>query len=811
MSLHKVRIDKEIHTSSDTLHCYHCGEVCPDKSLHIEEKYFCCYGCMTVFQLLNDAGLCNYYTLNEQSGINRRNTARKNKFAFLEDEKVQQSLIEFSNEGKSYITFYIPVIHCSSCLYLLENLHLLHKGIIRTDVQFLKKEVSIVFNEQETNLRKVVETLEDIGYEPHISLQQLEKKKNPIDKSLIYRLGIAGFAFGNIMLLSVPEYFSNDLQQEAYLAIIFRYLSFALAIPVFFYSAQIYFNSAWKGIKHKHLNIDIPVALAILVTFVRSIVDVFVYHTSGYFDSMTGIVFFMLIGRAIQDKTYGQLSFNRDYTDYFPISATVLKEGKETPKPLPEIQTGDVLLVHSNELLPADGIVSKGRAEIDYSFVTGESIPVAKEIGELVYAGGRQLGGAIEVVTSKPVAQSYLTGLWNKNAGADSKEIDENKNSFVHKLGRNFTWVVLAVALAAAVYWYFNDTSLIWTAVTAVLIIACPCGLLLTYTFTNGYLIRLLGKHGLYLRNAYVIEKLAKIDYLVFDKTGTLTSNDNITATFIGKELSDLEKILVNSLTKPSLQSIKYPIRNLLGDTPLHEVHQFNEVAGLGAEGLVEGHFLKIGTMPYFAEPLPQDNTGTVLYLFIDKQYRGYFLLKQGLRKGMTEMLQNLKNKVKFALISGDKPNQKATFEQLFGTNADIRFEQKPDDKLNFIKNAQRNGNIVAMIGDGLNDAVALKQSDVGISLAENINNFSPAADAILSAKQLAHFDKLIALAQKNKFIIRSCFTFSVTYNLIGIYFAVQGLLSPLVCAILMPSSTLTIVLITFLTSNYWAVRLFKK
>lgn len=809
MSLHSVTADKEIHTSPTSISCYHCGEECPDKSLHIDEKHFCCHGCMTVYSLLNNAGLCNYYELNQKSGINRRTKARKEKFAFLEDEKVQQSLLSFREAEQSHVTFYIPVIHCSSCLYLLENLHVLHKGILRADVQFLKKEVSIVFDEKQTTLREVVETLEDIGYEPYISLKNLNHQKNKVDKSLIYRLGVAGFAFGNIMLLSVPEYFSNDLQQEAYLGLIFRYISFALALPVFFYSAQVYFKSAWKGIRHRHLNIDIPVALAILVTFVRSVVDVFVFDTAGYFDSMAGIVFFMLIGRAIQNKTYGQLSFDRDYTDYFPISASVLQDGQEKPTPLPDIQTGDILLVHSQELLPADGIVSKGKAEIDYSFVTGESAPVSKAIGEQVYAGGRQLGGAIEVITSKPVAQSYLTNLWNKNAKDPLEEFDDNRNSFVHKLGRNFTWVVLVIALVSAIYWWIHDSSLIWTSVTAVLIIACPCGLLLTYTFTNGFLIRALGRHGLYLRNSFVIENISKLNYLVFDKTGTLTSAENMTANFVGNELSEFEKSLITSLTKPSIQSIKHPIIKLLGNTKLFEVHNFSEESGLGAEGNIEGHSVKIGTAPYFEESLPKDDNGTVLYLFIDHQYRGYFLLRQGLRTGIADMLKNLGQKIRFALISGDKPTQQSYFQNILGSNTDVRFEQNPDDKLEFIKEVQRKGNMVAMIGDGLNDAVALKQSNVGICLAEDINNFSPSADAILAGKELANLDKLIVLAQKNRFIIRSCFAFSVSYNLIGIYFAVQGLLSPLVCAILMPASTLTIVLITFLTSSYWTKRLF--
>lgn len=802
-------IAKDLKTEKSTLvACHHCGEYCPDKAIAMDDKYFCCQGCKTVYGMLNDAGLCDYYTLNEKAGSNRRNAPRKEKFAFLEDASIRQALIRFSQNNQAHITFYIPIIHCSSCIFLLENLHRIRPGIVRSDIQFLKKEVSIVFNEKQISLREVVELLTDIGYEPHISLQHFNKRKNKTDKSLIYKLGVAGFCFGNIMLLSVPEYFSDNLQQEEYLAHIFRYISFGLALPVFFYSASVFFKSAWSGLKHFHLNVDMPIALAILVTFIRSIVDITTYNTSGYFDTMAGIVFFMLIGRVVQNKTYGQLAFDRDYTDYFPIAATLLKGSKEIPTPLPQIKTGDVLLIHSSELIPADGIIAKGTAKIDYSFVTGESVPIQKEIGELVYAGGRQMGGAIEIMVSQPVAQSYLTGLWNKNNHDEQERYEETKNSFVHRLARNFTWIVLAIATIAGVYWWSQgEPDKTWTSITAVLIIACPCGLLLTYTFTNGYLIRILGRNGLYLRNSGIIEKLAKVNHLIFDKTGTLTSTKEVTTTFIGIPLSVREREWINSLSKPSIQSIKIPIRQLLGDTHLYEVNGFEEVVGLGVKGRIQGHFIEMGTAAFFDISLPEDKNGTAIYLLIDHQFRGYFSLQQGVRKGLQSMLHQLKTNVNLSLISGDKPIKRQYFQNLLGQNADVRFEQQPGDKLDFITEQQRADKTVAMIGDGLNDAPALRQADVGICLAEDINNFSPAADAILSGASLHIFDRLMSLAKKNKKIIRSCFAFSLTYNLIGIFFAVQGLLTPLMCAILMPLSTLTIVLITYLSSNFWKAR----
>ena len=230
----------------------------------------------------------------------------------------------------------------------------------------------------------------------------------------------------------------------------------------------------------------------------------------------------MLIGRVLQDKTYQQLSFERDYTSYFPIAVTRLNKDKEETVALPDIKLNDTLLIHNEELLPADGILTRGKALIDYSFVTGESIPVVKEMGEIVYAGGKQIGSNIEILVIKEVAQSYLTKLWNREELKQEK--NSSKASFVHLLSRYFTWVVLSIATIAAVYWYFNDPHKIWNSVTAVMIIACPCALLLSNTFTNGNILRLLSRNKLYLRNAQTIETIASINHIVFDKTGTLTT-----------------------------------------------------------------------------------------------------------------------------------------------------------------------------------------------------------------------------------------------------------------------------------------------
>jgi Cu+-exporting ATPase len=400
---------------------------------------------------------------------------------------------------------------------------------------------------------------------------------------MLYQLGVAGFCFGNIMLMSFPEYLGIDAS-ETYLRAVFRWINFGLAIPVLLYSSLPFYISSWKSLRHKFLNIDTPIALAIIITFVRSALEVINGTGGGYFDSMTGIVFFMLAGRILQDKTYRQLSFERDYTSYFPVAVSVLKEDQEIPTQLPDIKPGDTLVIHNEELIPADGILTKGKAFVDYSFVTGESMPVLKETGELLYAGGKQTEGNIEILVVKEVAQSYLTKLWNKEEMMDpavTKSV-----SFVHLLSRYFTYIVLSIAAATAIYWQINDPSKTWPAVTAIFIIACPCALFLSNTFTNGNVLRILGRNRFYLRNAQTIEDIAKATHIVFDKTGTLTSTQQQDIVYEGRALTLRQEHQVSALAACSTHPLSKALARYLQKGKEITVTGFKESTGRVSKAL---------------------------------------------------------------------------------------------------------------------------------------------------------------------------------------------------------------------------------
>jgi Cu+-exporting ATPase len=472
----------------------------------------------------------------------------------------------------------------------------------------------------------------------------------------------------------------------------------------------------------------------------------------------------------------------------------VLKEGREIPTALPDIKNGDTLIIHSGELIPADGILTRGKGFIDYSFVTGESQPVRRDMGELLYAGGRQTGAAIEVLVVKEVAQSYLTDLWNRD---NFRNEEKQKPSFVDLLSRYFTIIVFSIATITATYWALNDSSRIWPAVTAIFIIACPCALLLSNSFTNGNMLRIFSSKGLYLRNAASIETMAEINHVVFDKTGTLTLASEQELSWHGEPLPEMAKEAIGQLTAQSTHPLSQVLLQQYGPKSGYSLESFEEIPGQGLRARLEGREWKLGSLD-FVKAAKDGKQATRVFLSADGDVFGYFQFCNQYRKELPALLRELKPGFRISVLSGDNAAEKNNLQALMGTEATLLFNQKPIDKLHYIEQLQQRGEKVMMVGDGLNDAGALKQADLGMAISEQKNNFTPASDAIIEAARLPLLQRFIRLARANKRIVMASFVLSIVYNIIGLFFAVQGTLSPLIAAILMPSSSISIVLLTF-------------
>ncbi len=788
----------------DTQKCFHCGlDVVKKEEIIFDERSFCCNGCKTVYEIFTLNGLTDYYRFEKNPGATPQDI--KGKYNFLDNEDIVKRLLEFQEENVNIISLYVPHIHCSSCIWILENLNKLNPAISSSQVNFHEKRVRVIYNPTIISLKELVYLLNSIGYEPYISLDNYDNKPKSVSRDLIYKLGVAFFCFGNIMLLSFPEYFEVEEYWLDNYRGFFRWLIFALALPSFLYSASGYYVSAWKSIRAGMLNIEVPIALGIVVMFVRSTVDIIFGYGSGFFDSLTGLVFFMLLGKLFQQKTYNFLSFERDFKSYFPIAVTkILADRSEVSIPVYDVLAGDRLLIRHKELIPVDGILMSESTLVDYSFVTGESVPVTKHSGDKIYAGGKQMGQVVEMEVLRSVSQSYLTQLWSNDVFAQKGE--RNYKTMTDTISRYFTPLLLLIAIVSFTIWVFIDVRTAFNVLTAVLIVACPCALALSAPFTLGNVLRIMGNRKLYLKNATVIEQMAKIDTIVFDKTGTITTNKKSEIYFEG-ELPDHKQLM---FIKNLLRGSNHPLSRMLYDslpvTPVLPVQDFEEITGKGISGIVDGFSLKIGSAAFVGSE--EDNVlQTNVHISINRNYLGKYIFENHYREGLKELFAELQKKYSLKILSGDNAGERRVLEQLLPPGTEFLFNQKPEQKLEFIESLQKQGRNVMMMGDGLNDAGALAQSNVGISISENVNVFSPACDGIFDASEFRKLGYFLRLSGRTIKTIRMSFALSLLYNVVGLSFAVTGRLMPLTAAIIMPLSTITIISFVTLMSNYYARR----
>jgi len=802
--------------------CFHCGTPCGGAAVWHAGQAFCCHGCRTVFELLAESGLGHFYDLGKQAGIRIKTATREDQFRHLDDPVVRERLVDFADDRTCRVTLRIPAIHCVACVWLLENLFRLHSAIGRTEVNFPRREAAVTFDPARLKLSGLVALLSSLGYEPVFNLADLGTSPAPsVPRRLWLQLGVAGFAFGNVMMLSLPGYLGMESAGNPALARFLGIVSLGLALPVVFYSAADYWRSAWQCLRQRTLTIELPLAIGMAALFGQSLYEIARGLGPGYLDSLTGLVFFLLCGRLFQQKTYDRLSFDRDYQSFFPLSVVRQTAQGETTVALARLRVGDRLRLRHGELIPADARLVSGPALIDYSFVTGESEPVARQPGDYLYAGGQQTGAAIVVEIVKPVSQSYLTSLWSH--AAFTKTRTPTLQSLTNRLSRGFVVGLAAVALSTAAYWALTNPALTWWTFTAVLIVACPCALALAAPFALGTAQRWLARQNVFLKNPQVLETLARVEAIVFDKTGTLTAPRQAAVTWTGGQLSVDEAADVAALAGHSTHPLAREISEAWkarrtgngGEPETGPLTDFQEHPGRGLAGRRRHRRIQLGSARWLREwgvtvpsdfPETEAPAGATVHCALDGVYRGHYRIVSRLRPQTDDLIGGLAPRFDLALLSGDNERERQTFRALFGERAGLHFNQTPLGKLDFIRRLQQTGKTTMMVGDGLNDAGALRQSDVGVAVVEQIGAFSPASDVILEASQVGRLPALLRFARLAVGVVYVSFGLSVIYNGVGISFAARGVLSPLVAAVLMPLSSVSVVAFAC-GATIWAAR----
>lgn len=771
--------------------CRHCGDTCDRAAIVTDAGTFCCSGCHSVFNLLSAHGMTAFYTCDVRPGTSQRSADQRDpgRFAALDDPEIARRFMKPRDAGLARVVFPTPSMHCASCLWLLEQLWRFHPGIVRSEANLMNRTVAVEFRPDAISLRAVAEQLASLGYEPVLD-QEPTAGVPKVRRALYLKIGLAGFAFGNVMLFSVPRY-ANGAPLPPQFAELFGILNLVFSLPVLFYSAGDYFRAAWSAARARTITLDVPIALGLAVLYGRSAVEILAGAGEGFLDSFSGLVFFLLIGKLFQQKAFESIAFDRTVQSFLPLSVRVERDSGLVLTRVETLRPGDTIVVRPQEVVPADSVLLEGHGAIDYAFVTGEQIPVAVDEGAIIQAGGRVTGHALRMTVARAVSSSRLAGLWSDPVFEQAKA--HWLTELLARFGWWFTVIAMSLAVAGAIAWWPDGRKAAEVA-TAVLMIACPCAFTLAAPMTLGTAMGILGRAGFYLKNSAVALDLSRVDTIAFDKTGTLTTAA-ADATVSASGFSADDWMLVRRLAAQSVHPVS---RAIAGDlTDAGAAIDINETSGRGVVGRIDGHTVVIGSAGFVAEATghavtSEPGADLVTWAAVDDRQPGTIRLSAPDRPGMPAATAAISARYTTWLLSGDHATEATRWAASFGDR--MKFRQSPEDKLATVRAAQASQQRVAMIGDGLNDAGALAAADVGIAVSDETACLVPACDAVIRGEQLPKLPVFLDYTRRARRVIIACFAVSIAYNWLGLWLALTGHLTPLATAILMPVSSLTIV-----------------
>lgn len=788
--------------------CAHCGVT--GASILRGAERFCCEGCAQVYSILQDQNLLGFYEISD----NRVRSLKEKPLAdygYCDSEWFRRTFVRFPGRALWSIRMRLPDIHCAACVWLLEKLPEMLGGVTSARINYLRKQIDITAADS-LPVSRLVQFVASLGYPPDFAKESAASRRlSAYDKSLLRKMAVAAFGFGNAMLFSLPEYFSAQL--ELSFSRTFMVLNAGLSVIVLVYSAGDFFRSAWRALRRRQIVMDVPIAAGIAAMFTRSAVDVVTGSSPGYFDTFTGLIFFLLIGRFVQSRSYAWLNFERDNLLFLPLAVRVQTAGGETVTPVQQLQRGDTLRLLAGEIAPTRCRLVSEEGAADYAFITGESLPVMLQRGDVFEPGGKVVGHSVLLSVLEEVDQARLNRIWESAEPEDTAEPYVYGSSFAERVLPYFTAAVVAIATGALLYWLPSDGARAWNAFSAVLVITCPCALAMAKPFSFFTTQSVLARAGLFLKSAAVVERFFALKNIVFDKTGTLTTPGRYDIEFDGAAAASATAQLqaIMALANESSHPLSRPIADFAPRTGEVLLSEFTEQPGKGIAASINGAKYYLGSAVWLAEhgvevpEVRQTGFSSQVHAGSQGRYLGCFLIRNRMRRDLARTLTELASRYRIALLSGDADRERGRFEQYFAAAERLHFGATPARKAEILE-AMRGDGATMMIGDGLNDAQALKAADIGVALTENHSNFSPASDAILSAESLQRLPQLIGQAAQARSTAIAAYAVSFGYNIFGVSVAVSGDLTPVFCAVLMPVSSLTVIALAFASARIGAV-----
>ena len=792
--------------------CYHCGLAVPhgiDLSVEIEgvQQPMCCRGCQAVASAIVANGLDDYYRFRSDNPATAREPIPEFlcQTAIYDNPALQKSFVRQEGENVREAALILEGIVCAACVWLNEQHLAKLPGVQSVSVNYSTQRARVCWDDSQIHLSRILQAVSEIGYLAHpYHPSHAQEILGQERRQQLRRIAVAG-AFGmQVMILAVALYAGAFSGIEAEFKNLFHWLSLVLTLPILFYSAQPFFKSAWRDLRRRRAGMDVPVSLGLSIAFAGSLWATVSGQGEVYFDSVAMFVFFLLTGRYFElagRKRAAEVS--ESLVHRLPVTATRLSGDKSEIIAASELESGDLVLIRPGETVPADGNVQAGRSSVDESLLTGESLPLTKEVGSPLIGGSINIESALQMRVEKTGERTVLSAILRLLDRAQTE-----KPAIAAAADRAAAWFVARVLLLAAgvaLFWYFYEPAR-WLPITiAVLVVTCPCALSLAtptaITAATGRLMR----RGLVTTRGHALETLARANTFVFDKTGTLTHGrlQLLHVQTFGTSNADACLAIAAGLEQHSEHPIARALR--AASETRRAATQVINTPGAGLSGDIDGRRYFLGNHLFVHENTGiqlnatayeelHSNGNTVVLLSDDQNLLAAFTIGDELRVGAAELIAELKSQGKHVLLlTGDHAGAAQRISRALGIT-EVEADLKPQDKLARVHALSQQGAITAMLGDGVNDAAALAAAHVSIAMGGGAQIAASSADMILLSEQLPYLTEAVAIARKTLRVIRQNMVWAVGYNLIALPFAAAGWVAPWMAALGMSVSSLMVV-----------------